>query len=296
MRHEATNINCLPSPAICSLFLAFHSMISVITAIHNGLPMNKIFWEYLERYTAHPYELIIVDNNSTDGSREFFESKNAVVIRNEKNYSYPYCQNQGIRQARYDIFAFLNNDIIVAPQWDKHLLDIAGMHGLEILSPSGIERQETVAGTRRIRRKWNAIKNLVSVFGRNERQLKWMHRLMYGSWESYCSRRMQRYDGRVGEGFVGNTVVMKRSALEKVGWWDEQIQAADFDLYIRSKRRNLEQGDIKPMHIAWGVFNHHYIRLTVKSKPPEFADKSRMISLDEKWGNQKDFYLKDIDV
>jgi len=258
--------------------------------------MNKIFWEYLQQYTFHPFELIIIDNNSTDGSREFFESKKAVVIANDKNYSYPYCQNQGIKQARYDILAFLNNDIIVAPHWDKHLLVIANEHGLEIISPSGIERQETVADTQHIRRKWNAIKNIVSFFGRKELQLKLMHKMMYGSWERFCATRMEHYNAKVGEGFVGNTVVMKRSALEKVGWWDEQIQAADFDLYIRSKKRSLEQGDIRPMHIAWGVFNHHYIRLTVKAKPPEFADKARMISLDAKWGDRKDFYLKDIDV
>jgi len=271
-------------------------MISIITAIHNGLPMNKIFWESLQRYTFHPFELIIIDNNSGDGSREFFESKKAVVIRNERNYSYPYCQNQGIRAARHDVFAFLNNDIIVAPHWDKHLLEIADQHRLEIITPAGIERRETVEETMKMRRKWNGIKNIVSVFGRDEWQLKLMHRLMYGNWEEFCAARMKKFGTQVSEGFVGNTVVMKRSALEKVGLWDEKIQAADFDLYMRSKKRSLEQADIRPMHIAWGVFNHHYLRLTVKAKPPEFADKAGMMTLDEKWGDQKSFYLKDIDV
>lgn len=47
-------------------------MISIITAIYNQLPMNQIFWEYLNKYTTVPYELIVIDNGSNDGSIEFF--------------------------------------------------------------------------------------------------------------------------------------------------------------------------------------------------------------------------------
>ena len=271
-------------------------MLSVITAIYNGLPINRIFWEYLNRYTFHPFELIIIDNGSTDGSDAFFESCGARVIRNHANYSYPHCQNQGIEAARFKIYAFLNNDIIVAPQWDKRLLDIAGRHGLEIITPSGIERQPTVDATRNIRRRWNAIKNSVSLFGLGDWQYRAMHRLMYGNWERYSARREKSFGDATGEGFVGNTVVMHRSALDKLGLWDPRIQAADFDLYIRSKKRHLEKGDIRPVHIAWGVLNHHYIRITVKSRPPVFADRDNMMTLDEKWGADKQKYLADIDT
>ncbi|MDD2962187.1 MAG: glycosyltransferase [Muribaculaceae bacterium] len=72
-------------------------MITIITAIYNQLPMNKLYWEYLNRYTTVPYELIIVDNGSTDGSLEFFQNLEkyypVTVIANDGNYSYPYCQN-----------------------------------------------------------------------------------------------------------------------------------------------------------------------------------------------------------
>ena len=52
---------------------------------------------------------------------------------------------------------------------------------------------------------------------------------------------------------------------------------------MRSKKRNIEFGDIKPCHIALNVFNHHYIRITAKSKPPVFTDAANMIALEEKW-------------
>src|SRR5947208_13580 len=72
-------------------------MISIITAVYNQLAVNRLFVENLRRYTHHPYELIIIDNGSTDGSAEFFEQQGATVIRNGANYSYPHCQNQGIK-------------------------------------------------------------------------------------------------------------------------------------------------------------------------------------------------------
>jgi hypothetical protein len=61
------------------------------------------------------------------------------------------------------------------------------------------------------------------------------------------------------------------------------MQGADFDLYLRSKKRSIEQGDIRPIHIALDTFNHHFIRLTVKAKPPKFSDSNRLIPLESKW-------------
>ena len=91
-------------------------MISVITAIYNQLPMNRIFLESLRNSTEGEWELIVIDNGSTDGSAEFFESApgNIRVIRNNGNYSYPYCQNLGIKVAKGDVLAFLNNDILLS--------------------------------------------------------------------------------------------------------------------------------------------------------------------------------------
>lgn len=246
--------------------------------------MNRIFWHYLSKYTFHPFELIIIDNNSSDGSREFFKSVGAVVIENDLNYSYPVCQNQGIAAASNDIFVFINNDIIVSPQWDKRLLDAADAGGLSIITPVGIEMLENADVTKSIKRKWLRVKNPLALFGFSNFNLRLMHRLMYGNWERFANKRFEKFGLSLKEGFVGNTVMMRRGAIEKIGLWDERIQGADFDLYIRSKKRNLEQGDIKPVHMALGVFIHHYIRLTVKSSRAPFADKNNMISNEEKWG------------
>jgi GT2 family glycosyltransferase len=261
-------------------------MISIITAVHNGLAFNKIYLEYIRKYTHHPYEVIIIDNASTDGSREFFKANGCKVIENSLNYSYPYTQNQGIREATGEYLFFLNNDIVVSPSWDKHLIEIARGQDVDIISAAGIENMGSSVETKAFSRKWKKIKNpLMFLFGFGERNLRLMHRLMYGDWEKFCAKRREHFGNVTIEGIVGNNVMMTRRAISIMGDWDERIQGADWDLFIRTKKRSVETGDIKPCHIARGVFIHHYIRMTAKYavKPTPFADRDKMIEVRAKW-------------
>jgi glycosyltransferase involved in cell wall biosynthesis len=264
--------------------------ISIITAIHNGLAVNRIFFEYLKKYTYYPYELIIIDNLSTDGSREYFIGKGATVIVNKLNYSYPVSQNQGIDAAKGDYLFFLNNDLIVSPQWDKLLIDIATKHSLDILSASGIENMGNYADTRSIGKEWKRIKYPLSLFGYNNITLRLMIRFMYHNWEKYCSIILQKNNENVVEGIVGDNVMLTKKGIQHIGLWDERLQQADFDLFMRSKQRSVLVGDVKPCHIALGVYMHHFGRMTIKygsSKPIPFADKDNLIKLTDKWSEKE---------
>lgn len=273
------------------------AMISIISAVHNQLAMNKLYVESLHKYSHMPFELIIIDNASTDGSAEFFESVGAKVIRNKQNYSYPFTQNQGIKIATGNVFAFLNNDIIVCPNWDQLLLETLAANQLDIVTSCGIEQVESKEASILLRRKWNFAKNFLNLFPTSVTSLKLMHKLMYGDWEKFCKLRDDKFHNMVKEGFVGHSVFCTKKALDLIGLWDEKLQAADFDIYMRSKKRNLEFGDIKPCHIALNIFNHHYIRLTVKSKPVPFADMANIIKFEDKWTSEdRKNLLKDIDL
>jgi len=263
--------------------------LSIITAVHNQLAVNRWYVEHLKRCTQQPYELIIIDNASTDGSAEFFESAGAKVIRNAANYSYPYTQNQGIAAAQGEWLAFLNNDIVVPPAWDTRLLASAHHNDLDLLTVCGIERIESPEATRVLRQRWKRASLLVRLFGAKQPWLALSHRWMYGNWEQFSRDRAQRFEGKILEGYVGNSVLMNRRAIELVGLWDERIQAADADLFLRAKKRSVEHGDVKPLHIALDVFVHHYIRITLRANPPAFADASRLIPLEQKW-TAEEFY------
>jgi len=149
-----------------------------------------------------------------------------------------------------------------------------------VATSCGVERLETPGITRR---RWKLIRSVVSLLGTQKHHLQWMHRLMYPDWNGFCAQRNAQFQGKVMKGFVGNTVMMKRAVLEKIGLWDERVQAADFDLYLRTAVRARDIGDIKPMHIALDCFVHHYIRLTLKGGYPSFADRDNLISLEDKW-------------
>ncbi len=266
--------------------------LSIITAVHNQLAVNRWYVEHLKRCTRLPYELIVIDNASTDGSAEFFEQAGAKVIRNSANYSYPYTQNQGIAAAQGEWLAFLNNDIVVPDAWDTRLLASAERNGLDALTVCGVERVETPEATQVLRRRWKRAALPVRLFGAKQPWLALSHRWMYGNWQRFTQDRIQRFEGQTLEGYVGNSVLMNRRALDLAGLWDERIQAADADLFLRVKKRAVEHGDIKPVHIALDVFVHHYIRITMRAKPPVFADAAHLIPIEQKWSQQEAHRLR----
>ena len=265
--------------------------LSIITAVYNQLPMNQIYWENLVKRTKNDFELIVIDNASTDASADFFESVGARVIRNLGNFSYPVSQNQGISIAKGEWLAFLNNDIIVSEGWDETLIANAQHNQLDVITSCGIERIESKPATKQLRRRWNRIRGLVSLFGTGRTSLLLMHKWMYGNWDAFCKDRQARFKHQAVEGFVGNTVMFSRRALDILGPWDETQQAADFDLFLRTAIRAREVGDIRPMHIALDCFNHHYIRLTMRGGYPPFVDKDKLIPLDQKWTAEQRAWL-----
>lgn len=266
--------------------------LSIITAVYNQLPMNRIYWETLVKNTKNSFELIVIDNASTDASADFFESVGARVIRNSGNYSYPVSQNQGIAIAKGEWLAFLNNDIIVSDGWDETLIANAEHNMLDVITCCGIERIESKAATKKLRRRWSRIRGLVGLFGTGRTSLLLMHKWMYGNWAAFCKSRQERFKFQAIKGFVGNTVMFSRRALEILGPWDETQQAADFDLFLRTVMRSRDVGDIRPMHIALDCFNHHFIRLTMKGGYPPFVDKDNLIPLEKKWTAEQRAHLE----
>ncbi len=122
-------------------------MVSIITATHNQLSVNQLYVEYLKTYTQNKDELIIIDNHSTDGTREFFEKNCDKLIKHEHNYSYPYCQNKGIKAASYEYIALLNNDLLVSKAWDAKAIEIMEKNNIDILSFASTDHVDTYKNT-----------------------------------------------------------------------------------------------------------------------------------------------------
>lgn len=91
---------------------------SIVIASYNCCEMMQVCIKSIREYIPFStYEIIVVDNASTDGIADWLASQNDIkLIRNTENKGFGAASNQGvsIASANNDIF-FLNNDTIVPP-------------------------------------------------------------------------------------------------------------------------------------------------------------------------------------
>lgn len=113
--------------------------VSLVIPLYNQVDFTRQCVESIERCTPSPYELILVDNGSTDGTREFLHSVQATVIANATNLGCAKAWNQGVRAATGTVIGILNNDIVVTPGWLAGLLKFMERDGHGIVSPAARE-------------------------------------------------------------------------------------------------------------------------------------------------------------
>lgn len=99
----------------------------VVIANWNGRQLLPNCWRALMAQTFRDFEVIVVDNGSTDGSIDWLASQaaSALVIRNSTNQGFAAANNQGIRASTAPLIATLNNDALPEADWLHALIDAA---------------------------------------------------------------------------------------------------------------------------------------------------------------------------
>ena len=98
-------------------------LVSIVIVNWNGLHLLKPCMEALRRQTEQRFEVIVVDNASTDGSVEWIVQQSDIrIIRNDHNQGFAPATNQGIRAGTTPFVALLNNDTEVSAGWLAALL------------------------------------------------------------------------------------------------------------------------------------------------------------------------------
>ena len=114
---------------------------SVIVVTWESLSLTRLCLESLLAHTQDvSFELIIVDNASTDGTpgylRALFAAEPRVrLILNESNDGFARACNQGARAALGDVLVFLNNDTVLSPGWLGALLGHLRHPGVGAVNP-----------------------------------------------------------------------------------------------------------------------------------------------------------------
>lgn len=116
---------------------------SVVIVAYNGAAHLPACLGALARNDRSLFELVVVDNASTDGSAELAERlwPGVRLIRNPSNLGFGSGNNVGIRAARGDVLLLLNQDTEVPADWVATMLaamaaaPTAGAVGCKLLYP-----------------------------------------------------------------------------------------------------------------------------------------------------------------
>lgn len=94
-------------------------LVSILIVNWNGKKELTPCLQSIQRQSFDNYEVIFVDNGSKDGSADFVEQNFpfARVVRLAENRGFTGGNNEGLKYARGEFIALLNNDAILSENW-----------------------------------------------------------------------------------------------------------------------------------------------------------------------------------
>ena len=107
--------NFLASGEVLDFWPRKPPLVSIVVVLFNRAELTYACLRSLER-TNVPFELILVDNNSSDATGTLLKQlRGAQIIENKKNLHYLTGCNQGASQAGAEFTLLLNNDVTLLP-------------------------------------------------------------------------------------------------------------------------------------------------------------------------------------
>ncbi|QDU10762.1 glycosyltransferase [Gimesia aquarii] len=210
-----------------------YGLTSIIIVTHNQLPYTQQCIDSLRMRTDEPYELIFVDNGSTDGTPAYLNTlADAKFILNSENRGFPAAVNQGIEIASGNNILLLNNDTLLTTGWLNRLLtQLHSSAEIGIVGPVS----NNVSGPQQIPISYTDLSSLDGF-----------------AWDWGKRHDQQSLDE---ERLVGFCMLMKREVVNQIGTLDEQFGIGCFedDDFCR---RAITAG--YRTVIAVGAFVHHF--------------------------------------
>lgn len=99
-------------------------LVSIVIAHHNKKEFLEKSLSSLLRQTYSTIEIVLVDNNSTDGSVDYIKKEfpSVKIIACKENYGFAKANNIGIKETKGELIVALNNDTEVVSNWLEELV------------------------------------------------------------------------------------------------------------------------------------------------------------------------------
>jgi GT2 family glycosyltransferase len=222
--------------------------VSVCIANWNCKPLLRRCLESLfDQNQGVSFEVVIVDNASTDGAPEMVadEFPQVKLIRNEENRGFSAANNQAAEVARGRYFFFLNNDTVVPAGTLRQFFEFAeanpsvGMVGPRLRGMDGAFQISY-----RRRPTLGALLHRISL-------LRWTGLFR----RAYYEYRRESYEPegvRPVEVLMGAAVFLHRAVFEDSGRWDERygfgVEDIDLSTQVGRRRPLVYVGDVEVVH------------------------------------------------
>jgi GT2 family glycosyltransferase/SAM-dependent methyltransferase len=220
-------------------------MTSIVLLAWNQLAYTKLCIESIFKHTHVPFELVLVDNGSHDGTPEYFRelrrnNANVKLVLNPKNLGFGKGSNQGLAAANGDYVCFLNNDTLLTDGWLERLQWWAELEPhVGIVGPVS----NRVAGIQKI-----------SPVTYDEDSMAPEGIAAMETWAAQY-QAAHRHESTFVNRIIGLCLLLKRELIERIGGFDTRFGTGNFeddDLCFRARVAGYK------VVIARDVFIHHY--------------------------------------
>jgi GT2 family glycosyltransferase len=202
--------------------------LSIVVVTWNSAREIGPLLDSIERHLRGAYEVVVVDNGSSDGTVDVLQRRTRPVwvVLNDHNAGFGAANNRGVRQARHDAVILLNPDTLLVDgsltALAQHAIRRCGLCGPLLLNHDGTRQPSASA----LPGGWEDALRLLVPGG-----------LMPPALARRCEPWRSKREVEVGW-LTGACVAAPRDVLLALGPFDERIHlfSEDLDLGLRARR------------------------------------------------------------